>query len=71
VAQSLGSLDEDNQRAWTIFQRLQSRFLLDHHASSVALDRLTRDLSHADCADLFDRLRVLYDIVCPPPERKS
>jgi hypothetical protein len=32
------------------------------------LERLTADLDPDDFADLWRRLVILYDTICPPPE---
>lgn len=71
TAQALGSLDEPNREAWRIFRLLASRFLVDLHAGGHVLDRLTADLDVEQFEDLMQRLRILYDVLCPVPQRPA
>jgi hypothetical protein len=71
VRDALDALWPENAAAWALFNRIARRFVADLHAGGEALHRLTADLDAEDFADLLDRLTLIYDVVCPPPEPKA
>jgi hypothetical protein len=72
VAEARADLHEDaeNVAAWKMFQQVMSRFTVDTHAVSTVLERLTSDMDGRTFADLLERFAILYDALCPAPERK-
>lgn len=63
--------DPANFEAYRIFQQAVSRFTVDTHTAPAILGRLTEHLGPEAYADLLDRLGLLYDVLCPAPERKE
>lgn len=63
--------DLENARAWRIFHQVTCRFNADLQCGGAALERLTGDLDAETFADLLDRLRVLYDTLCPAAMKSS
>jgi hypothetical protein len=63
--------DPQNADAYRIFQQTVNRFTVDTHTAATILERLTEHLGPVAYADLIDRLGLLYDVLCPAPERKE
>lgn len=70
VMAHLGGLDGDNRECWVLYRHLCNRFTNDLEAGGVMLDRLTRDDDAETFLDKTERLRVIYDVLQPPKERK-
>lgn len=66
MRQAVEDLSAENLDAWRLFQALSTRFLVETHAVSVALARLTADLDADDLSDVLTRLAVLYEAYYPP-----
>lgn len=63
--------DQKNADAYRIFQQTVNRFTVDTHTAPAILGRLTEHLAPEDYGELVDRLGLLYDVLCPAPERKE
>jgi hypothetical protein len=62
----LTGLAPENAEAWRIYRLVASRFAADLHAGGVVLERITADLDPEAFEDLIQRLRILYEVLCPP-----
>lgn len=47
------------------------RFAHDLAAGGMAFQRLTEHLDSDEFADIWDRVRLLYDVLCPATETKT
>ena len=65
VRQELDELDAENAEAWSLFRQLCTRFLVDTGSASIALSRLTADLSPSEFSDVTTRLGILYEAYYP------
>lgn len=57
--------------AWTVFQQVFNRMTVDTHIAGVVIEKVAAERAPDDFLDLLDRLVLLYDVLCPPPERKE
>jgi hypothetical protein len=63
--------DPQNAEAYRIFQQTANRFTVETHTAPVILGRLTEHLGPEAFSDMVDRIGLLYDVLCPAPERKE
>ena len=73
VADALADLetDPDNAAAWRLFQQTVNRFTIDAHLVAETVRRATSGLDDAAYADLMARFAIVYEAVCPPPQRET
>jgi hypothetical protein len=63
------TLDDDNRRAWTVFQQVAHRFVVDLHAGGTVLALALADLPASDALACVERLSIIYDTLSPPPRK--
>lgn len=68
ISAQMQALDAFNCRTWAIYRHLVTRLAADMHSGGVVLERLTADLDPDDFAELWRRLVILYDVICPPSQ---
>ena len=68
MAAALAALDPANRDAWALFRRLVIRLAGDLGAGGVVLARLTSEMSLSEFEDMWHRLSILYDAICPVPQ---
>ena len=68
LAEQLAGLDPINTRVWGIYRQLVTRLAGDLYAGGTVLERLTREMSPDDFAEIWRRLVMLYDTIQPPPK---
>lgn len=66
MASALAGLDEPNREAWALYRQVVTQLAADLHAGGVVLERLTRDLSPSEFADMWRRVSLLYSTLNPP-----
>jgi hypothetical protein len=71
VAAHLAELatDPDNAAAWDLFHQVVTRFTGDTFMTGIVFQRLTRRLDDDTYADVLKRCEILYDALCPAPEK--
>jgi hypothetical protein len=67
---AVDDLDQDNRHAWELLGSIFSRFLVDSRTLPLMVERLTHGLDDDDFMDLMTRLSIIYDVQCPPPQKK-
>lgn len=67
----MADLAPENADAWQLFFRVTSRFAADLHCVNAVLARVLDSLDGDEALDLLERLSLIYDTLCPPPEPKS
>ena len=71
LADMQASLDLANSDAFEAFRKLASRFVVDAGIGPCVFQALAQDRDRDDLLDLVERLRVIYDILSPPPAPKG
>lgn len=66
LRQALEALDEDNRRAWALWQRVAHRFVVDLHAGGQVLAWALADDPPEVALSMVERLSILYDTLHPP-----
>lgn len=66
LRQAIEGLDEDNARAWKLWQRIAHRLVVDLHAGGQVLAWALADLSADEALVMVERLSILYDTLQPP-----
>ncbi len=65
VAARLEGLSPENSEAWAIFRTCLTRLAGDGHVVGEAIRRFTAHVPDEDFPDVWHRLNVLYDVLCP------
>lgn len=68
---AIEKLEDDNAEAWSIFQKLARRFVVDAELVAMVYQRLTAHLEADDAADMLERMCVIYDLVMPEKKPSS
>lgn len=63
------ALDDENRRAWRIYDTVCTRFTVETHTAGAVLTRLTAGDDEEDFQGVIDRLSLLYRVFNPriPP----
>lgn len=69
VAEHLEGLDAANAQAWTIFQQLATRLVVDAKLGPEVFRRMTEDVEEIE--PLLTRLGILYDVMMPPKAEQA
>ena len=69
LRQALEGLDEDNRRAWQLWQRLARRLIVDLHAGSQVLRWALAEDTPEQALVMMDRLSILYETLQPAATR--
>ena len=65
------SLDADNRFAWHVYGRVVTRLSADLGIGGEVFRALTAGLEPDDVIDLAERLRLMYDVLSPPPKAET
>lgn len=65
LRQALDALDADNRRAWTLWQRIAHRLVVDLHAGGQVLAWALADDRPDDALLMVERLAIIYDTLQP------
>ena len=71
VAEQVGGLCGENLAAWRQYRQVMTRFSVDTQSVPVLLRWACEELDADGREDLVARFALLYDALCPPPERKA
>lgn len=63
--------DPDNAEAWRLFTQTITRFSSDLHLAGVLVQRVTEGLDPEHLLELMHRFSILYDVFCPPPDKRE
>jgi hypothetical protein len=66
VAEAIDDLAPENLRAWSLFQRVCARFVVETRSVGQVLARLLADEDSEDFEDMLTRISILYDVHYPP-----
>jgi hypothetical protein len=71
IKAALTGLDTDNSFAWTVWQRVAHRVVVELQAGGYVLSLALADLSARDALACVQRLAIIYDILSPAPTPKD
>ena len=70
VAEHCDALDPENRAAWSLYQQMAKRFVVDVGIGAEVFRRLTEAEDAETVCDRVQRLAIIYDVLSPPPEPK-
>lgn len=71
MSEAQGQLWAENVEAWSVFQRLAQRFVVDTHLGPSVFAAVTDGTDPDEIVELVERLGVIYDIVAPPQQKQT